>query len=174
MRQHAPRIVAVLIGLTALAVLLQGLWAGLFLPKKGDAAEGWVEVHARGAEVALGLAVLATVVAFIWMRGRRDLWVGGAVLVVLLALEGYIGGEISDGAKGGLTAIHVPLAMALMALVTWLSFRSARQRSLGDDETADLRGSGPRPRAAELPFGPRRERSRPRDRSMVTSTDLSR
>ncbi|HEU4676365.1 MAG TPA: hypothetical protein VFS29_10275 [Motilibacteraceae bacterium] len=140
MRQHAPRVFAVLIGLTALAVLLQGLWAGLFLPKKGDAAEGWVEVHARGGEIALALAVLATLVGFVWIRARRDLWVGSAVAVVLLAVEGWLGGEISDGGKSSLTAVHVPLAMALMALVTWLSFRSARQRSLGDDETADLRG----------------------------------
>lgn len=140
MRQHAPRVFAVLIGLAALAVLLQGLWAGLFLPKKGDAGESWVEVHARGGEIALGLAVLATLVAFIWIRARRDLWVGSAVAVVLLAVEGWLGGEISDGGKSSLTAVHVPLAMALMALVTWLSFRSARHTSVTGADAADLRG----------------------------------
>ncbi|MGN6331910.1 MAG: hypothetical protein ACTHOD_09705 [Motilibacteraceae bacterium] len=140
MRQHAPRVFAVLIGLAALAVLLQGLWAGLFLPEQGEAGESWVEVHARGGEIALGLAVLATLVAFVWMRARRDLWVGSAVAVVLLAVAGWLGGEISDGGKSSLTAIHVPLAMALMALVTWLSFRAARRRVVADTETADLRG----------------------------------
>src|SRR5205807_1013933 len=41
-------------GLTALAVLLQGLWAGLFLPagKGGPYEDTWVEVHAHGAEAA--------------------------------------------------------------------------------------------------------------------------
>lgn len=140
MRQHAPRVFAALMGLAALAVLLHGLWAGLFLPKKGDAGESWVEVHARGGEVALGLAVLATLVAFIWIRARRDLWVGGAVTVVLLVVESWLGGEISDGGKSSLTAVHVPLAMALMALVTWLSFRSARSRAVATDGAADLRG----------------------------------
>ena len=140
MRQHAPRVFSVLIGLAALAVLLQGLWAGLFLPAKGDEGESWVEVHARGGEVALALAVLATVVAFVWIRARRDLWVGSAVVVVLLVVEAWLGGEISDGGKDGLTAVHVPLAMALMGLVTWLSFRSARRPAVGADESADLRG----------------------------------
>lgn len=53
----------VLVGLSALTVLLQGLWAGIFLEHDGrrDAASGWVEVHARGGEVALVFAAAATV-----------------------------------------------------------------------------------------------------------------
>ena len=58
------------IGLTALAVLLQGLWAGLFLRDDGHAsgAESWVDVHARGGDIAILLAAVATVVAF-WSCG---------------------------------------------------------------------------------------------------------
>ncbi len=79
------RIYRVLIGLSALAVLLQGLWAGIFLQHDGqrDAASGWVEVHARGADVAIALAAAAAVTAFVTMRARKDLWVGAAVLTVL-------------------------------------------------------------------------------------------
>jgi hypothetical protein len=113
-----------LIGLAAVAVLLQGLWAGLFINKSDG--QSWVTVHARGGEVAIVLAALATVAAFWKLRARRELWIGSAALVVLLILESYLGGLIADEGKNGLTAVHIPLAMALMALVVWLPFRAAR------------------------------------------------
>jgi hypothetical protein len=121
-------LVEVLIGLSALAILLQGLWAGIFLEHDGqrDAASGWIDVHAHGGEVALGLAALATIAAFLLLRSRRDIWIGGLVLVVLLVVEAYIGGAIHDDGKDSLTIVHVPLAMAIMALAVWLSFRARR------------------------------------------------
>lgn len=117
-----------LIGLCSLAVLLQGLWAGFFLEHDGqrDAATGWINVHARGADVAIALAALATIVAFVKLRRRRDLWLGSAALTVLLVLEAYLGGLIRDASQDTLTAVHVPLAMALMALVVWLPMRALR------------------------------------------------
>jgi hypothetical protein len=113
----------VLIGLTTAAVLLQGLWAGLFLEHDGerDAASNWIDVHGRGAEVAIGLAFLATIVAIIKLRRRRDLVIGSAVLTILLVLEGYLGGLIVDESKDNLTVIHIPLAMAITGLAVWLS-----------------------------------------------------
>ena len=77
----------------ALGIVLQGLWAGA-----------------------------AAVVAFRRLRSRRDLVVGGAALVVLLALEAFIGGEVYD--NPGLTALHIPLALALVGLAAWLPFRA--------------------------------------------------
>lgn len=61
------RVVLVLLGLTALAVLLQAVWAGIFLEHDGgrDAASSWIDVHARGGEIAIVLASLATVVAVV-------------------------------------------------------------------------------------------------------------
>jgi hypothetical protein len=119
-----------LTGLASLAILLQGLWAGIFLEHDGnrDAAGGWIDVHARGGEVALVLAAAATVVAFVWLRTRRDLWVGSLVLVVLLVLESYLGGLIRDNGKDTLTAVHVPLAMAIMAVSVWLPLRARSRR----------------------------------------------
>lgn len=119
-----------IIGLAALAVLLQGLWAGIFLAHDGqrDDAGGWIDVHARGADVAIVLTVAATIFAFVKLRPRRDLWIGGLVLTVLLILESYLGGLIRDDSKDTLTAVHVPLAMAIMGLVVWLPLR-ARRRS---------------------------------------------
>jgi len=118
-----------LTGLVALAVLLQGLWAGIFLEHDGerDAAENWIEVHARGGDVAIVLAVLATVYAVFRLRARRDLWIGSVALTVLLFLEAYLGGLIADESKDVLTAVHIPLAMVIMALVVWLPVRAARR-----------------------------------------------
>jgi hypothetical protein len=124
---------AVLIGLCALAVLLQGLWAGIFLEHDGQRndASGWIDVHARGGEVALVLAVLATAVALWKLRSRRDLVIGSVVLVLLLALESWLGGAIRDDGQDTLTAVHVPLAMAIMALVVWLPLRARHGRRAG-------------------------------------------
>ena len=128
----APRNVLfnVLLGLTALAVLLQAVWAGIFLQHDGerDAASSWIEVHARGGDIAIGLALLATIVALVKLRHRKDLWIGSAALTVLLVIEAYIGGLIVDDSKDTLTAVHVPLAMAIMALVIWLPLRARTGR----------------------------------------------
>ena len=121
---------SVLTGLASLAVLLQGLWAGIFLEHDGgrDDASGWIDVHARGGEVALVLAVAAAVVAFLRLRTRKDLWIGSLGLVVLLALEAYLGGLIRDDGKDALTAVHVPLAMVIMAVSVWLPLRARTRR----------------------------------------------
>jgi hypothetical protein len=127
-RNRSP-LFASLLGLTALAIVLQGLWAGIFLEHDGgrDSAASWIDVHARGGEIAIVLAIAATVVAFATIRARRDLWLGSAALVVVLILEAYLGGLIRDESKDTLTAVHVPLAMTLVGLVAWLSARAARR-----------------------------------------------
>ena len=117
-------------GLGALAVLLQGLWAGLFLEHDGqrDAAAGWIDVHARCGEVALVLAVVAAGVAWVRLRNRRDLLAGSSALVALLVLESWLGGLIRDDSQDTLTAVHVPLAMAIMGLAIWLPVRARHHR----------------------------------------------
>jgi hypothetical protein len=119
-----------LTGLASLAILLQGLWAGIFLEHDGqrDQAGGWIDVHARGGEVALVLAAAATAVALWRHRTRRDLWIGSLALVVLLVLEAYLGGLIRDDSKDALTAVHLPLAMAIMAVSVWLPLRARAKR----------------------------------------------
>jgi F0F1-type ATP synthase assembly protein I len=120
----------VLTVLGAVAILLQGLWAGLFLQHDGerDAAAGWIDAHARGGEVSIVLTLAALVVAVVRLRQHRALMLGTAGLLVLLALESYLGGLIRDAGKDTLTAIHVPLALAIMALSVWLPFRSRAVR----------------------------------------------
>lgn len=128
-RDH--KIVSVLLGIAAVLVLLQALWAGLFLGAGGDGstADGWMEVHARGADLTILIALAATIWAFLRLRRHRELWIGAAALTVLLIGEAYLGGLIRDDGQDALTAVHVPLAMAMMALVVWLPLRA---RSLRD------------------------------------------
>jgi len=121
-----------LTGLAALAVVLQGLWAGLFL-QYHDAAhraqrESWMGVHALGGEVAIALAVLATVWAIWRLRSRRDLVIGAAALTVLLIIVAYVGGLITDDEKDFLIPLHIPLALLTLALAVSLPLRAALHR----------------------------------------------
>jgi len=115
-----------LVGLASLGVLLQGVWAGLFLHEGQDNDSTWVEVHARGAEITLLLAVVATAVAIARLRSRRELVIGSVLLTLGLVLEAFLGGLVGDHA--GLQAVHIPLAMALMGLAVWLPLRARSPR----------------------------------------------
>jgi hypothetical protein len=122
--RHRHPVYSVLIGLATLGVLLQGLWAGLFVHEGQEFEERWVEVHALDGEITIALAALATVAAFVLLRRRRmDLVVATAVFTVLLIVEAYIGGEIGDHASW--PSVHIPLAMGLMGLSVWLPTRAA-------------------------------------------------
>ncbi len=113
-----------LVWLVSLAILLQGVWAGIFI-RQGQTYDGtWVIVHARGAEVSLALALASAVVAVWRLRSRRDLVLASVALVVLLGLEAFIGGLVFD--HPGLQVVHFPLALSLMALAVWLPFRARR------------------------------------------------
>jgi hypothetical protein len=113
-------------GVTALAVLLQGVWAGLFLEHDGkrDKATASIAAHNVGGSVALALAVVALVIAVVKLRSRKDLLVGTSILVVLLAVEYMLGMLIHNQSKDALTAIHVPLALVITAVTVWLPLRS--------------------------------------------------
>lgn len=125
----ATRTFAALVGISSLAVWLQGLWAGLFMsqPDTEPDKTPWLEVHAWCGKAAIGFALLATVWAFMRLRERHDLTFGALALTLLLVLEAYLGGLVVDESKDALTAVHVPLAMALMGLTVWLPLR-ARSR----------------------------------------------
>jgi hypothetical protein len=119
-----------LTGLAGLAVLLQGLWAGEFLKYHGaatrDARESWINVHARGGEVAIALAAVATIWALLRLRSRLDLLLGGAVLTVLLLAIAYVGGLITDSERDDLIPLHIPLALTSLVLATWLTWQALR------------------------------------------------
>ena len=115
-----------LVGIAALVVLLQGVWAGIFLKPGGITSPSWIDVHARGADLGILLGVLATGYALWKLRSRKDLWIGSLVFTVLMVLEAFLGGKVSEG-QDGLTVVHYPLAMALLGLAVWLPLRARRR-----------------------------------------------
>lgn len=119
-----------LIGLTALTVLLQSLFAGIFLRYDGQRNQsmGWINAHANGAHAATVLAIAAAALAVVKLRARRPLVVGSVLLAVLMLVESYIGGLIRDQGNNTLTAVHVPLAMAIMGVTVWLSLKAVELR----------------------------------------------
>ncbi len=86
--------------------------------------------HARGVEVAIGLTVLAVATAVMKPEDRRYLMVGAAVLTGLRVVETYLGGLVGDDGQGALTAVHVPLAVAILGLAGWLLARGRQRRSV--------------------------------------------
>ena len=117
-----------LTGLIALVVLLQFVFAGVFLRYDGkrDDSSSWIDAHAWGAHIGTVLAVIAVVYAIVRLRSRKDLLVGSILLAVLFLVESYIGGAIRDDGKDSWTAVHIPIAFLLTALVVWLPVRARR------------------------------------------------
>jgi heme A synthase len=112
------------IGLAGLAILLQGVWAGLFIDEGHDFRQSWVNVHSIGGTVIDVLALIAVIIALVQLRSRRDIVVMSIVFFVLVVVEGVLGALIGD--TPGLEALHIPLALLLMAMVAVLSFRASR------------------------------------------------
>ena len=137
--RHAPTrpdaarspLFSALVGLAGVGVLLQGVWAGLFIREGRDVDEMWVEVHARGAEIIILVALVAAVVALVRLRSRPALVVGSLALLVLLVVESYVGGLVGDHQL--LEVVHFPLAMALLGLAVYLPVASARPRRASPD-----------------------------------------
>ena len=104
------------------------MFAGVFLRYDGkrDASSGWIDAHAWGAHIGTVLAIVTAGYAIVRLRARKDLLVGSVLLAVLFLVESYIGGAIRDDGKDSWTAIHVPIAFALTALVVWLPLRARK------------------------------------------------
>ncbi|MBE7187870.1 hypothetical protein [Jatrophihabitans endophyticus] len=122
----ALRLFAALVGVTAVLIVLQGVWAGMFIREGQDNTHSWVEVHDWGARAAILVSLIAAVVAVVRLRSRRDLLIGSVALFVLLFVEAYVGGLIGDSPAA--ETVHFPLALALVGLAVWLPIRSRAAR----------------------------------------------
>jgi heme A synthase len=122
-RTRSPLFSAV-IGVTGLVVLLQAVWAGMFIREGSDFREKWVTVHSIGGTVAMALSLVALIVAIVQLRARREVLIGSIVFFVLMILEGILGGLIGD--SPAVETVHFPLALLLMGMTAWLSLRASR------------------------------------------------
>jgi hypothetical protein len=116
-------IFAALTGLTSLAILLQGVFAGEFI--QHGAHGSWLNAHDVNADVAVTLAVVTAGYALARLRSQaRTLVVGSVVLAVAVIVQDVIGHAITDSGDDGLIPVHVPLALAIFGLTIWLSVRA--------------------------------------------------
>jgi hypothetical protein len=117
---------AALVGLVALSILLQAVFAGEFI--QPGSSGGWLGAHEANATVATALALISAIYAAVLLRRvARSLVVGSIVLFVVLAVMAELGYAIHDSPDNDLTPVHVPLALLAFGLTIWLS---ARARSL--------------------------------------------
>jgi len=104
------------------AIFAQAVFAGLFLG--GDAAMR--DVHGAGALAVHVLGLLLVIVAIVYWRPWGGSGFPALASVVLL----FAGLAQSTTGGSGITAVHVPLGMAMFGLVIWLvvwSLRPARR-----------------------------------------------
>ena len=114
-----------LVGVASLGILLQGLWAGLFLRPGAGGRQTWVAVHQHAGEAIAVVALLATIAAVIWMRRSTAVLVGTVLLLVLVVVQVLLGYAIDGSANA--VAVHVPLALVLMGLAVWLPLAARRR-----------------------------------------------
>ena len=118
---------AALIGLTSLAILLQGVFAGVFI--EPGAHSGWLDAHDINADVAGALAIGTAIYAVGWLRAAApSLAIGSTVLAVLVIALAAIGHAIVGSHDDGLTPVHVPLALLAFGLTIWLSVKARTLR----------------------------------------------
>jgi hypothetical protein len=118
---------AALVGLQALAILLQAIFAGEFI--RPGTHSGWLDAHDVNADVVIGLSVLTAVFALVRLRtAARSLAVGAVVLMVLVIAQVAIGHAITQSNDNGLIPVHVPLALLIFGLTIWLSVRARSLR----------------------------------------------
>ncbi len=126
LQRNGP-IFAALVGLTALAVLLQAVFAGEFI--EHGTHSSWRSAHDANADVVIGLAVVSAVFALARLRAvARSLVLGAVVLAVLVIAQDAIGHAITQSHEDSLIPVHVPLALAIFGLTIWLSIRARTLR----------------------------------------------
>lgn len=124
--RHGP-VFAALIGLTSLAILLQGIFAGVFI--EPGAHSGWLNAHDVNADIASALSIVTAVYAVVWLRAAaRSLAIGAVVLAALVIALTAIGHAIANSGDTGLTPVHVPLALLAFGLTIWLSVKARSLR----------------------------------------------
>jgi hypothetical protein len=129
-RRTLPRSFTILVALVSVAVLVQGITAGIFVNQEGH--DGWVTVHGVIADVTWVTALIAAIVGFRTVRRMHHrLWMITAALFVLALAQTGVGHLITDEGMDGLIVVHVPLAMLIFGLTIWLVVATMHARSTG-------------------------------------------
>lgn len=140
-RRSLPPLFVVTLALATALVFLQAVIAGVFVNQ--DGRDGWVTVHGVVADVTWVAALVAAVVGLARVRRTRPVlaWGAAALFVLTLAQTG-IGHLITEQGMDGLIVVHVPLAVLIFGLATWLMIALRRVRR-GDDLAPEPYGTEP-------------------------------
>ena len=122
----AVRTFSIVNGLTLLGVLLQAVWAGAFIDRPGR--DTWITVHEIGGFVVVVLALATALTAIALRRAASALTVGALSQLVLIVVQTGLGEAITKLGSDGLITVHVPLAVLIFGLGTYLSGVGARLR----------------------------------------------
>ncbi|HET6911658.1 MAG TPA: hypothetical protein VFH54_20210 [Mycobacteriales bacterium] len=127
-----PRTFVATLVVSSCGVFLQAVTAGVFVNQ--DGRDSWVSVHGVIADVTWASALVAAVIGLARVRRSRPSLAYGAIALFVLALvQTGIGHLITDKGMDGLIVVHVPLAVVLFGLATWLLIGLARaHRALPD------------------------------------------
>ncbi len=109
----APRTTKVLAEILGLGVLAQAAFAGGFL----GGHHVWLSWHQRLGDFIVVIPVVILVVGLVARRRQPETTAMLLVRIALVAL--VIGTEAAGHAGGSLLALHIPLAVAVMALTVW-------------------------------------------------------
>jgi hypothetical protein len=125
----AIKAISAVVGVLALAVLVQAFTAGRFVGEPGKSYKGFVDAHKGVGDLVVLLAVVAVAVAFTMWRGKAGFqMVAGetVVLLVLTIIQFGVGQQVSK--HPGLLTIHIPVAVLIFGVTTHLSTYVANLR----------------------------------------------
>ena len=123
-RPRVARAYVVLIALTPLTVIIQGILFAAFYSEGGK--KGFIDAPAVGADISLLVVVLIiTPLAFLARvrRSRRIGWLT-LTLAVLWFVQHSLGYGIADARW--IETIHIPLALVILGLALYLTDRAYR------------------------------------------------
>lgn len=122
-RIAAPRVTRILAEILALGVLAQAMFAGGFL----GGHHQWLAWHQHLGDLIVIIPVAILAVGLV--RRRRHFEAASVLATRFLLVIFVVGAEATGHAAGSLLAIHIPLAVAAIALVAWLGTRCVDARS---------------------------------------------
>ena len=112
-RTAAPRATKVVAEILGLGVLAQAVFAGGFL----GGHHLWHSWHQRLGDFIVVVPIVNLIVGLVARRRQTESTSMLLIRIVLVAL--LIGTEAAGHAAGSLLALHIPLALAIMAVTMW-------------------------------------------------------
>lgn len=122
----APRTTKVLDEILGLGVLAQAAFAGGFL----GGHHVWLSWHQRPGDFIVVIPLVALIVGLVARRRQPETASMLLVRIGLIAL--VIGTEAAGHSGGSLLALHIPLAVAVMALTVWQITIAAEAQRFND------------------------------------------